>query len=48
MQYLENILEITYVDLICNTLVWVLTNIHSSDIRSIRFKHTRIIRFFGL
>ncbi len=21
---------------------------HSSDIRSIRFKHTRIIRFFGL
>jgi hypothetical protein len=30
---------------------WVLLGFglhHSSDIRSIRFKHTRIIRFFGL
>jgi hypothetical protein len=27
MQYPKNILEIIYVDSICNNLIWVLTNI---------------------
>jgi len=48
MQYLKDILEITYVDLVYNTLIWVLTNIlivTSHKIKVKKFSPIAILSF---
>jgi hypothetical protein len=50
MQYLKDTLEITYVDLVCNTLIWVLTNILVVTSHKIKVKKSNPIAIpsFGL
>jgi len=50
MQYLKDILEITYVDLVYNTLIWVLINILIATSHKIKVKNFSpiVIPSFGL
>jgi hypothetical protein len=50
MQYPENVLKTTYVDPICNTLMWVLTNvlIMASLNTKVKKSNPIVIPAFGL
>ncbi len=50
MRYLKDILEITYVDLVCNTLIWVSSNILIMTSHKIKVKKSSPIAIpsFGL